>query len=304
MPAGMSIGRAVGWLAIAVVIGGWVAPVRIKSAETRVLPPASAAPSPESTGRPARTLAPLAGTEALATPQPQPPVPPPCRIDDELTRPGPDEDWTLAVVDTALRLPAGLAPSDLVRTETARIDGGGKIRKIVTADLRAMAAQARADGIPLRIRSAYRSESRQADVFEGWARQVGRKKALRVSARPGHSEHQLGTTIDFARSSAPPWDGNFAATPTGRWLARNAADFGFVMSYPKGASDVSCYAAEPWHFRWIGRDRAAALVASGLTLREWLWRERSEPSPIEPPPYSSDSAIRMASSRPSEVSIR
>ena len=46
-----------------------------------------------------------------------------------------------------------------------------------------------------------------------------------------------GTTIDFAQSSAPPWDGNFGATPTGRWLARNAADFGFLMSYPKGASE-------------------------------------------------------------------
>ena len=129
-----------------------------------------------------------------------------------------------------------------------------------------MAAQAVADGIPLRIRSAYRSESRQADVFKGWARQVGRKKALRVSARAGHSEHQLGTTIDFARSADAPWDGNFAATPTGRWLARNAAEFGFVMSYPKGASSVTCYAAEPWHFRWIGRARART------------WSRRASPS--------------------------
>jgi len=138
----------------------------------------------------------------------------------------------------------------------------------------AMAAQARADGIPLTVRSAYRSEARQAQVFREWAREVGRRKALRVSARPGHSEHQLGTTIDFARGSAPPWAGNFAATSTGRWLARNAADFGFVMSYPKDASDVTCYAFEPWHFRWIGRERAAAVTASGLRLREWLWRER------------------------------
>ena len=278
MPAGMSIGRAVGWLAIAVVIGGWVAPVRIQSGDTPVASPASATPSPESTERLAPTPAPVAGPPAPPTLLPRPPLPPLCRFADDVTRPGPDDDWTLAVLDTALRLPAAFAPSDLVRTETAGIEGGGKVRKIVMADLRAMAAQAVADGIPLRIRSAYRSEARQADVFESWARQAGRKKALRVSARPGHSEHQLGTTIDFAPSSAPPWDGNFGATPTGRWLARNAADFGFVMSYPKGASEVTCYAAEPWHFRWIGHDRAAAVVASGLTLREWLWRERPEPA--------------------------
>jgi D-alanyl-D-alanine carboxypeptidase len=276
LPAGLSIGRTVGWLAIAVVIGGWVMPARIQSDDTSVLPPVSTVPSPEPTGPLVGMPVPLAGPQAFATQLPRPPIPPPCRFADEVTRPGTDDDWTLAVVDTAMRLPADYAPSDLVRTETAGIAGGGKVRKIVMADLRAMAAQAVGDGIRLRIRSAYRSESRQADVFEGWARQVGRKKALRVSARPGHSEHQLGTTIDFARSSAPPWDGDFAATPTGRWLTRNAADFGFVMCYPKGSSEVTCYAAEPWHFRWIGRDRAALVAASGLTLREWLWRERPD----------------------------
>jgi zinc D-Ala-D-Ala carboxypeptidase len=278
LPAGLSIGRAVGWLAIAVVIGGWVTPVRIQSDDLHVLPPASAAPLPESTELLARTPVPVAGPAVPATMLPRPPDPPHCRFDDDVTRPGPNDDWAQAVVDTALRLPADYAPSDLVPTAAAGIDGGGKVRKGVIADLRAMAAQAVADGIPLRIRSAYRSEPRQADVFEGWARQVGRKKALRVSARPGHSEHQLGTTIDFARSSAPPWEGDVAPTPTGRWLARNAADFGFVMSYPKGSSEVTCYAAEPWHFRWIGRDRAASVAASGLTLREWLWRERPGPA--------------------------
>ena len=270
----MSIGRVFGWLAIAVVIGGWVTPVRTQSGATPVTPPASAAPTPEATERPVPTAVHLAGAPAPATMQPRRPDPPPCQFADDVTRPGRDDDWTLAVVDTALRLPGDYAPSDLVPTAAAGIAGGGKVREGVIGDLRAVAAQAVADGIPLRIRSAYRSEPRQADVFEGWARQVGRKKALRVSARPGHSEHQLGTTIDFARSSGPPWDGEFAATPTGRWLARNAADFGFVMSYPKGSSEVTCYAAEPWHFRWIGRDRAASVAASGLTLREWLWRER------------------------------
>jgi D-alanyl-D-alanine carboxypeptidase len=49
------------------------------------------------------------------------------------------------------------------------------------------------------------------------------------------------------------------------------ARYGFVPSYPNGAFDRTCYAAEPWHFRWVGREHAAAASASGLTLREWLW---------------------------------
>jgi D-alanyl-D-alanine carboxypeptidase len=276
LPCRAPIGRIVAWLAIAIVVGGWVAPARIVSVDPAVRPSASVAPSPERPDASPRAPRPLAGPLPFATELPRPAIPPACRFADDPARPGPDGDWTLAVVDTALRLPAGYAPPGLVGTGSAGIDGGGKVRKVVIADLRALAAQARADGIPLRIRSAYRSETRQAQVFKGWARDVGRRKALRVSARPGHSEHQLGTTIDFARGADAPWAGNFAATATGRWLARNAATYGFVMSYPKGASDVTCYAAEPWHFRWIGREPAAAMVESGLPLREWLCRVQPE----------------------------
>jgi hypothetical protein len=30
------------------------------------------------------------------------------------------------------------------------------------------------------------------------------------------------------------------------------------------------YAYEPWHYRYFGRERAAAIHESGLTSREWL----------------------------------
>ena len=177
------------------------------------------------------------------------------------------------MVDTAFRLPDGYAPPDLVPTSRAGITGGGKVREIVIDDLRAMTRAARRADIPLQVRSAYRSESRQRRVFREWVAEAGKRKALQVSARPGHSEHQLGTTIDFARGSTAPWAESFEDTPTGRWLAKHAAQFGFVMSYPAGRSGVTCYSAEPWHFRWIGRERTAEVSASGLTLREWLWSE-------------------------------
>jgi D-alanyl-D-alanine carboxypeptidase len=44
------------------------------------------------------------------------------------------------------------------------------------------------------------------------------------------------------------------------------------MSYPDGKQDVTCYQYESWHYRYVGRDMAAAVVASGLTLREYLWK--------------------------------
>jgi D-alanyl-D-alanine carboxypeptidase len=55
------------------------------------------------------------------------------------------------------------------------------------------------------------------------------------------------------------------------WMARNAHLYGFVLSYPRGESDVTCYAYEPWHYRYFGRGMATRIHESGLTVREYLW---------------------------------
>jgi D-alanyl-D-alanine carboxypeptidase len=109
-------------------------------------------------------------------------------------------------------------------------------------------------------------------VFAGWEAASGHEEALRFSARPGHSEHQLGTALDLqAAGGAAPWQVNFGDTRQGRWLARNAWRYGFVVSYPPGSEAVVCYGAEAWHVRYVGRDVARAVHRSGQTLREWLW---------------------------------
>ena len=71
---------------------------------------------------------------------------------------------------------------------------------------------------------------------------------------------------------AAPWEyGDWAHTPAGAWMAANAWRYGFVLSYPFGASDRTSYDYEPWHFRYVGRDLAAAIAGSGRTPREVLW---------------------------------
>jgi len=193
------------------------------------------------------------------------------------TVPGPEGDWSLAVVDTVLRLPSRYAPSDLVPASRAGVHGGGLVRRIAIADLRDLVRAAKAAGVPLAIQSAYRSERRQAGVFAGWVTQSGAASTRRSSARAGHSEHQLGTAFDFRAADGPaPWMTDFELTMAGRWLAADAATYGFVMSYPKGTADVTCYAFEPWHFRWVGREVAHRIEANGLTPREWLYRIRNE----------------------------
>jgi D-alanyl-D-alanine carboxypeptidase len=115
-------------------------------------------------------------------------------------------------------------------------------------------------------------------TFDSWVRRSGYAAALRFSARPGHSEHQLGTTLDFTTAPGAPLSSSFGASPAGKWLARNSWRFGFVMSYPKGKQRLSCYGYEPWHFRYVGRDLARRIHASGDVPRVYLW-EHFETAP-------------------------
>ena len=199
---------------------------------------------------------------------------PACRYDDILTAPRSYADWSMTLVDTILRVPSTYAPPDLVATSEAGLAGGGQVRAVALADLTAMAAAAKAAGAPIAVQSAYRSYSQQKTTFDHWVAVDGYKGALKVSARPGHSEHQLGTTIDFrsARSTKAPWDyPDWAKTAAGSWMAANAWKYGWVMSYPKGKSDVTCYDYEPWHYRYYGRALAAKIHDSNKVPRGYLW---------------------------------
>ena len=143
-----------------------------------------------------------------------------------------------------------MSPQDLRSTANAGLNGGHQVRAFVIPDLRAMARAARAAGARLAVQSAYRSYGTQRATFAYWTRVSGYAAALRSSARAGHSEHQLGTTLDFhSYGRTAPWNyRDWGTTKAGAWLRKNAWKYGFVMSYPKGKTSVTCYAYEPWHF--------------------------------------------------------
>jgi D-alanyl-D-alanine carboxypeptidase len=185
-----------------------------------------------------------------------------CRIDDRLTPHRGEDDWARTFLDQGYTLDAEYVPSDLVDLESQGIDGVGSLRRFVVDDLAAMADDARGDGAPFRVTSAYRSYAQQVRTFASLEETLGRDEALRSAARPGHSEHQLGTTIDVAGGE--------------RWLASHAWRYGFALSYPpKLSPQTTCYKPEPWHFRYIGRDAARELRDSGLSLRAWLWERQA-----------------------------
>ena len=127
--------------------------------------------------------------------------------------------------------------------------------------------------------------SRTGSACTGW------HEPLKESARAGHSEHQLGTTVDFrGYGGSAPWNyTDWGTTKAGAWLKGNAWKYGFVMSYPKGKTSVTCYQYEPWHYRYVGRTRARTIRSSGLSLRQFLWREQN-PTVATPTPTPTPTA--------------
>ena len=201
---------------------------------------------------------------------------PPCTVDDVLTRYRKVDDWYRSVLDTELRLRASYVPEDLVSVARAGVEGDGKIRRVALKDFTAMAKAAKAAGAAFAVQSAYRSYRTQVATFAGWVAADGYDAALIASARPGHSEHQLGTTVDLkTRGGPPPWNlADWGRTKAGSWLAKHAWVYGWIMSYPEDRSPRrTCYKYEPWHFRYVGRPIAELVHDSGLSLREWLWRK-------------------------------
>jgi D-alanyl-D-alanine carboxypeptidase len=211
---------------------------------------------------------------AAALPEPSPPVfarLPACRYRDQASRFGEPRYWKRTLLDTNVRLTRDYQPWDLVSVARAGIRGSGQVRRLIVDDLAALAAAARRAGLPLAVRSAYRSYDTQVATFASWVARSGYEQALKFSARPGHSEHQLGTTIDLTTAPGVPLSTTFGESPAGRWLAANSWRYGFIMSYPKGMRRVSCYGYEPWHFRYVGPELASLIHASGQVPRRYLW---------------------------------
>ena len=240
-------------------------------------PTPSLTPTPNPAASPTPTLQPTPAPTPVATPQPTPPgignVLPPCAYMDVLTMNHAYPDWPITLLDTIYHLPDSYAPGDLADSSAAGLNGGYLLRTLLLEDLERLALDARAAGAPIRLVSGYRSHAQQQATFDYWVSVGGYEQALRTSARAGHSEHQLGTAIDVTgEADAPPWEyADWASTPAGAWMADNAWRYGFVMSYPRGAFDVTCYDYEPWHYRYVGRALAAEITASGLAPRQLLW---------------------------------
>jgi len=218
-------------------------------------PAANSAPEPSPTATESPTVAPEETRQPPPSPTARPSVP-----------------GLLEPVSKSFSLGSEYVPQDLVElTEVPVTRPGVRLRQVACEPLKRMLSDARGQGLAIMVLSGYRSFDEQAVIHAAAIRASGEAEASRYSARPGHSEHQLGTTVDFT-SPAVHYDlvEAFGLTPEGRWLRDNAHRYGFLLSYPEGKEEVTGYMYEPWHYRYVGEETAAAVLRAGVTLHEYL----------------------------------
>lgn len=147
-----------------------------------------------------------------------------------------------------------------------------QVRQLISPALEQMFADAKSAGVPMMLSSGYRSYSFQTSLYNGYVKSHGQAEADTFSARPGFSEHQTGLAVDVE-----PLDGScdvsqcFADTPSGKWVAAHAYEYGFIMRYPSDKVAITGYMYEPWHFRYVGKELAAEMRKQGVeTLEEFF----------------------------------
>jgi len=170
--------------------------------------------------------------------------------DDEITPLKDDSTDILMLVNNDNKLPDNYEPD--LTTE------GAPMAIVIFDSFREMRITAREENIFLMVASAYRNANEQERLFN----ELGSS----IAARPGYSEHQTGLAIDFSyggltqEETNKMWD----------WLAKNAYKYGFILRYPDGREDITGFAYEPWHYRYVGKEHAKAIYEQGLVLEEYL----------------------------------
>lgn len=139
-------------------------------------------------------------------------------------------------------------------------------------------------GMPsLVLVSGYRAYDYQKNLYNrkiSWLISRGleetdaRRRASEIVALPGCSEHQLGLAVDVAsyvmKNFDDPLTEAFADQPEGLWLSRNAAEYGFILRYPKHKTEITQIVYEPWHYRYVGADHAKTMKAHDMCLEEYI----------------------------------
>lgn len=188
-------------------------------------------------------------------------------------RPITTDGWKLQLVNFQNPVPEDHA------IQTVTLSNGLRVDERCYPDLQAMMDACRGSGLNPVICSAYRTHEEQEELFQnkvdrlmeqGYSETDATKEAGKVVAVPGTSEHELGLAVDIADMSHQLLDESQEDTEVQKWLLEHCWEYGFILRYPTGKSDITGIIYEPWHYRYVGREDAEQIRALDVCLEEYL----------------------------------
>lgn len=171
----------------------------------------------------------------------------------------------LTLVNKYNKLIDNYEASDLITLDKNYSSNKQKVKSEIFPYLKNMFDDAKKEGLSLKVISGYRTHSLQNTLFNNSKKRNGLDHALMYSARPGHSEHQLGYAVDINTVQE-----KFKNTKEYAFLKDNAYKYGFIERYKEGKEFITGYGYEPWHYRYVGIDAAKIIYENDLTLEEYL----------------------------------
>lgn len=172
-------------------------------------------------------------------------------------------DYT-TIVNKYNRLDKDYKPSDLVTVFDNKM--GYKLVDVAENAYEKFIEAAKKDGFTFVSTTTYRTYSFQNTLYTNYVKKDGVKEADTYSARPGHSEHQLGLAVDL---DDPNYSGERLNDKDYEWVLNNSYKYGFIVRYPHNSEDITGYMEEPWHIRYLGVELATKVYESKLTYDEY-----------------------------------
>lgn len=163
-------------------------------------------------------------------------------------------------------------PKDLIKPNVRHTSSAILMREDAARALEELFAAAKEEAnLTIYAASGYRSYQTQANIYQRKIKSTGSvEKAQLLVAPPGASEHQLGLAMDLKASKDSNLSAAFAKTKAGQWVAENAHRFGFIIRYKEEWTDITGYAYEPWHIRYVGKEHAQIIYQMNIPLEEYI----------------------------------
>lgn len=181
-------------------------------------------------------------------------------------------DGYLVLVNKFYHLPENYERTDIQSISLQYAYHNNKAASIVIENFEKMREDIMNElNVHLMVNSSFRSYKDQEEIYNEF-----KKKSLKYAdsyaARPGHSEHQTGLSIDLTSLEHPyinNKEDSFDKSEEYEWLKNNCHKYGFILRYPEGKEHITGYSNESWHFRYVGTKAATQIYNENITFDEY-----------------------------------